>query len=340
MIQKRNLDPSLLSWLMTLTGLGPGIGEVHYVVPVGSSTSNFYEWLKTDMRTLPANIHHSVTEGEDALTAYRNDVLLVMPGAYDEAAEIAWDKSNTHLIGLAGPATQSDYTEPGVNIYTDTAAVAETIDVTGNLCQFHNIHFCNVGDDTGNLAAFNLDGYGAWIKGCSFSNMMTAGSDGVVAAAALYIDQLGAHCLIEDCCIGQQEWDERTGALSGVLRFVNTSSGGGPKSGTFRRCIFRSRSDTAEVAMVALPASYCIGRGWLMDNCHFTNMSMNNGTNLNQVFYDNCGTTYNIMLHQCSALGIDEWQDADRGNNYIGADMPICGRGGGLAYLPNAVVGT
>lgn len=333
----RGLDPAVLGWLMGTLGVGPGIGEVHFLVKADSA---YYSWLRDDMRVNPSLIHYTLAEGEDELTASRNDCLLVYPGAYDETARVAWDKSFTHLVGLGGPVVGSDYTEPIINIYSDTAALAEIIDITGNGVQFHNLHVSNVGNDAGSLAALTLDGYSCRFKNCAFSNMMTAGSDGIVAAAAVYIAQLGAHCFWENCIFGQDEWDERTGVNSGVLRFTNTSSSGGPKGGTFRKCIFRSRSDTAGVAMIALPANHCIGRNWLLDNCHFANFSVNWAANLNQAIYDNCGTTFSLMLHHCTAIGIDEWQDANRGNNYIGADMPIVGLGGGLARNPSAATGS
>ena len=164
-----------------------------------------------------------------------------------------------------------------------------------------------------------------------------AGNDDTVAAASLYIAASGMYPLFEDCIIGQNVWDVREGALSGVLRFTGTT---GPQNGIFRRCTFLSASETATVAMVALPVNSCIDRLWLFDNCHFENFSVNAAVRLNQVFYDNCGTTHSIMLHNCSAIGFDEWQDADQGNSYIGSNMPIVGVGGGLARNPTAVTGS
>lgn len=339
MIKKRNLDPSLIQWIMSVTGLGPGIGEIFYVAPSSSATSQYRTQLQSmgvpDCRifTLP-----SLAFAE--AVAYRNDVILVAPGAYAETASIAWNKANTHMIGLGGPNTMGDYSEPNVVVYTATSAVAEVINITGYNCQFHNFTIANFGNNAGNLSAVVVDAYGCYFKNVTFQGTATAGNDDVVAAASLYIADGGGYPIFEDCTIGQNCWDVREGALSGVLRFTGTSGSAQPYNGKFLRCRFLSVSETATVAMVALPANYCLSGTWMFDNCSFENYSVNWGHNLNQAFYDNCGTTHGIILHHCVAIGIDEWQDADAGNNYIGADMPIVGLGGGLARNPTAVTGS
>lgn len=99
MIKKRNLDNSLIQWIMTVTGLGPGVGEIHYVAPAQSSTSQFRTQLQTMgvERTQP--IYSTVQAAITAKVDYRNDVILVMPGTYAETVVDAIYQ-NAHLIGL------------------------------------------------------------------------------------------------------------------------------------------------------------------------------------------------------------------------------------------------
>jgi len=334
----RGLDPMTLAWLMGTLQIGPGIGDVHFVCGVDTQ---YYSWLRDDLRMPVSQIHHTVTAAEDACVASRNDVVLVYPGAYDEAAEIDWDKAQTHLVGLGGPNAWGDYSEPAVCIYTDTTAVAQVLDVTGQNCQFHNFVVGNFGNNTGNLAALKLNKYGCYFKNVGFHGCNTAGSDGVTAAAALYIHDNGSYPVFDDCVIGQNCWDIRTAANSGILRFTGSSAGGsGPWNGTFNRCKFLSRAETATVAIVALPQNYSCQGVWTFNDCLFSNFWTNHADNLNQVFYDNDGATHSIVLHNCTAVGVDEWQDADAGNNWIGADMPIVGVGGGLVANPTAVTGS
>ena len=320
----------------------PMLGKIFYAVPAGSATSLYEEWARTEL-DIPAELLFTgalaPAQAFAACEGYRNDVVCVFPGAYDIGAELDWSKQATHMIGMGGPNQMGDYSEPNVVVYTDTAAVAQTIDLTGNNCQFMNVSIHNWGNNSGNLAAMKVDGYGCRFKNVSFAGTATAGNDDTVAAASLYIDDGGSYPIFENCVIGQNCWDVREGANSGVLRFTGTA-GTGPYNGKFKNCLFLSRSETATVAMVALPADYCIHGDWRFENCHFSNYSSNWQNNLNQVFYDNCGSSHMIMIRGCSAIGIDEWQDADAGNSHIGADMPIVGTGGGLARNPTAGTGS
>ena len=337
MVRKRNLDPSLLNWLMTLTGLGPGIGEVHYVVPVGSSTSKFYEWLKTDMRTLPANIHHSIAEGYNALTDYRNDILLVMPGAYLTTAELTWAKQHTHMLGLGGPNTNGDWSEPNVVMYTATITVASVLTMTGANCQFHNMVISNYGNNAACLTAALLSNYGCYFKNMAFQGNMTTNQNTTVAAASLYIDGSGMYPIFDDCVIGQDVWGERSGANSGQLRFTGTTQ---PNGGQFNRCRIPSRSVTATCAAVALPANGAIGRGWVWNNCIFSNEYATPFTNVNNVFYDNDLAGQSILLKDCVSVGYAEWQAGGAGvDRRIFSNMGVATAGGGIAIEPTTVIG-
>ena len=311
---------------MAQTGLGPGIGEIKYVAPATSATSQYRTQLES-MGVSSGDIFTSPATAFAAMEANRNDVMLVAPGAYDIDTELAWSKDYTHLIGLGGPNQGGDFSLPGVAIYTDNVATVETIDCTGDYCQFHNANISNYGNNLACLSAFNLDGYGCAFKSVSFQGTMTAGNDDVVAAASLYIDQLGHFPLFEDCIIGQNAWDVREGANSGVLRFVGTTAPA-PQNGVFRRCSFLSASETATVAMVALPANTCLDRVWIFDKCHFDNFSVNAAVTLNQVFYDVCGTTHTIQLNGCTATGFTEWETSA---GRVFQSMPVASVTGGIA---------
>ena len=280
---------------------------------------------------------NAVLNAYNATTAYRNDVLLVAPGAHALTAELDWTKSNTHLVGMAGPNALSDYSEPGVSIYTITANVAQTVDLTGNYCQFRGANFTNNCDDADNLAAFNVNGYGAYFKNCSFHGIMGSTQGSTVVCASLYIDSLGSGYRFDDCVIGQNQWVVRTGALQGHVRYINTS-GTSSANGRFNDCTFLSASETVTSAMVAIPHVLATDRFHLFNRCVFTNFSVNWGIRLNQVFY-NAGAmqTTDILLKDCAAYGFDEWQDSDLGTMYE-SNMPVATVGGGLAKEPTAVV--
>lgn len=82
MIKKRNLDPSLIQWIMNETGFGPMVGDIRYVAPAESATSQF----RTQLNDMGVNeVETSINTAIGKVTAYRNDVVLVAPGAYAES---------------------------------------------------------------------------------------------------------------------------------------------------------------------------------------------------------------------------------------------------------------
>ncbi len=84
MIKKRNLDNSLIQWIMTVTGLGPGIGEVHYVALAASATSQYRTNLNAMGVGVDQPIHSTIQAAVTKKVDYRNDVILVLPGTYIE----------------------------------------------------------------------------------------------------------------------------------------------------------------------------------------------------------------------------------------------------------------
>ena len=335
MIKKRNLDASLIQWIMTQTGLGPGIGELFYVAPEASATSQFRTQLQT-MGVKDESIYTLPSLAYADMVASRNDVMLVAPGAYAETAEIAWSKAFCHALGLGGNNSQAgDYSEASVAIYTATANVGSVLTVTGAYSQFHNMAVENNYSDADNLTAVTINTYGTSWKNVGFHGHMAATQNTTAAAASLYIAGGGMYPLIEDCQIGQDVWGTRSGANSGVMRFTGT---GRPNGATIRNCKFLSRSVTATCSIIAIPAATGIGRSWFFDNCHFSNF-YDGTTTLTQVVYSVTGTQmWTIQLHNCSAVGYTEWQTGDF--DVVASDMPITGTAGGLMKSPTGTVGT
>ena len=323
MIKKRNLDNALIQWIMNVTGLGPGIGEIRYLAPAASSTSQYRTQLQKN-DTDDADMFTTLTAAENALVAYRNDIVLALPGAYDEALEINWDKANSHILGLSGRNTLGDYYEPGVVIYTDTSAAEFVLDVTAPNAQFHNIAIQNAGNSATNYAAVRVNIYATYWKNCSFMGQMAATTAATAVCGALYIHTNGHTPIFEDCMIGQDVWSIRSGANGGVIRF----SGSQPNDGQFIRCTIKSISNTGTCALVAVATGTGIGRGWEFKNCIFSNFS-STPTQMNQVFYGpSTAAWWPIYLHHCSAYGFDRWTDET--SYRVFGTMPIADDGGGL----------
>ncbi|MDP2646637.1 MAG: hypothetical protein Q8P24_16985 [Desulfobacterales bacterium] len=334
MTKKRNLDPSLVQWIMNEAGLGPGIGQIKYVAPAASATSQYRTQLE-EMGVSSGDIFTTLAAAEAPLTAYRNDIVLVAPGAYLETAELAWDKANTHILGLGGPNHCGDWSEPNVCIYTTGEAVATVINNTAPNSIMQNLTIENYGANAACLSALICDNYGQTYRNVGLHGVMTTQQNSEADAASLYIDGAGMYPIFEDCQIGQDVWGTRDAANSAHLRYNDT---GRPNGSTFRRCKFLSRSITATCALVSIPAATGIGRSHYFDNCHFSNF-YDGTTLLNQVFYTVTGTQqFTVQLHNCSSAGFAEWQTGDF--SIVVSDMPITGLGGGQMRQPTEAVGS
>jgi len=321
------LRNDIRNWLMMFLELGPGLGEVHYLTKANSA---YYSWLRDDLRVDSNVIHFTLAEAYTNVTGSRNDVIAVTPGAYDETATLDWTKDNTHLVGLGGPNTRSDYSEGNAVIYTDTAAVDYTIHLTGDHSIFRNIGINNAGANAGNFGPLYVNGYGNLFHKVGLIGNMAAQQLADDDCASLHIGTNAHNCKWIECDIGEDCWGARSAAYSGQVSFI----GSNPNGGLFRKCFFRSQSATATTAMIttykAAAGTTHIGRAWLFDDCVFTNFDARStiGTNCNEVFHiKTAGASWPVLLHNCSSYGYDRW--SDQGTYHIKGTMPVADDGGG-----------
>jgi hypothetical protein len=331
MIKRRNLDPSLVGWLMNTLGLGPGIGDVHHVA--GADTA-YYSWLRDDLKVDPAHIHYSVAAGEDALTASRNDVLLVHPDTYTVTASLTWDKHMTHLVGLGGPLSRGAMGN-GCLMNCETTGVGQLIDVQGHNCQFHNINLRNDYASANNLSALKLStGRNFFGKNLHLVGQCAATQVATAAACALWFYSSGSArpwgAKFQDCKIGDAGEIVRT--AGGPIYFSGTTAYT-LKDVEFENCRIVGWAETVTCPAVTFAANYCADRYILFKDTLFFNYWTNNEDSCNQVFSNSCGTTLYIVLMNSTAVGYDAWDDSGFDRTY-GA-MPVtaanCGIGTQIA---------
>jgi hypothetical protein len=317
----------------------PVVGKVFFVAPVNTQ---YDSWLRREMDVPAELMFTGPANAFSAMTADRNDVVLVAPGTYAVTASLDWSKAHTHMVGLGGPNNGSDYGDGvGSIIYTTTAAVAQVLNLTGSGCNFHNVGFDNNGVDATSYAAVLLNGLGAWFKNCSIlGNMNTTQSASANCCSLRIAGGNGMYPQLDDCIIGSDVWGARTGTHNAQILFNGT---GQPNGGIFRRCRICSNGNTAAINMVSFPSVHGIGVGWTFEDCgflHTTHLTGAQGTSISSAFYFNTGydKDVEVILRRCYASNITEWTDQDQGN--LLADMPITGTGGGLTREPTAVVGS
>lgn len=348
MIKKRNLDNSLIQWIMTVTGLGPGIGDIKYLTPAAASTSQYRTQLQS-MDTDDDDIYTTLLAAETALTAYRNDIVLVFPGLFTNTAVHDWDKAHTHLMGLGGPNTRGHYRTSSasdmrnVNLHTVTTDQADVINVTGENCQFLNVHIHNEGSHANNVSALRVNSYGFYGRNLAIRGATGTDALSAVEAGSLYVHTDADYATFENCTIGHNTYSggNKSGAKSGHLVFSSGATSG-PQNTFFKGCYFQLKAEATNVGLVRFSGGGCVDRDHVFEDCLFTNFWTNNADRGASVFYNTVAGVQaaNVVLRRCTARGFDEWQITDLPSAgaaafLIEADMPVVDCGGGLTRLPS-----
>ena len=312
MIKKRNLDNSLIQWIMTVTGLGPGIGDIKYVAPDRSATSQFRAQLEA-MKVSSGDIFTAPKAAHAALVGYRNDILLVMPGIYDTDGDFTWSKTSTHLLGLGQPIRAYYGNGEASIINWSTATAAYAMLMTGSYNQVHGIHFNNYGENAACVSSFKEQGRNNFYRGCLFGGMTRTQQAQTALACCMWIDTsvvaAGHGMLIEDCFIGHAGGATRT-SNNTLLLFGATGAVSAGCDVTLKNTIFNTRSKVAGCSAIKFAASNTVDRMFLIDDCVFHNFYDANDitSTLTEVINDDCGTTHKILVKNSHQTGWAAWE--------------------------------
>lgn len=218
MIKKRNLDPSLVQWIQTQTGLGPLVGDVKFMVPAASSSSQ-QRTLLQEQGVSDGDMFLTLTAAEAALTSYKNEILVVAPGWYEEIATTTWDLYDTHVLGASPTPMQ-----PRADLVHTTNAFTPMTTISGRGNSFRNLTFrhgtaeadyvgCLISGrynyfenvywmtpmvaaqgDHASYRGVDITGHNNYFRGCRF------GSDGTARGTKNYTMQIrGIGNIFEDC---------------------------------------------------------------------------------------------------------------------------------------------
>ena len=342
MIKRRNLDPSLVQWIMAETGLGPGIGQLHYVAPAASETSLFSTQLG-DMGVQVVDALPSTAYGR--AEAYRNDVVLVCPGTYTEAATLSWAKANTHLLGIGNPTWRQG---GKVRIQTTVEAAVSTVDVTASGVFFGGLNITQNGAFAACLTGLRLSSTYFSAAKLDIRGFLNSEVAAIEAASCLEFadgSSYGFGSTFVNCNIGTMSGPARTAtgaACNGVIHFAKNTQDGSPGAYTeFHNCRVLSRCEAAGGAMIkVLDARWGMDRLVYFKDCLVANYWLNYTDNLDGAIYldTTTGGSGKMLLSNCDLAGVDQWQTQDSGN--VLATMPIVGVGGGIEREPTAATGT
>lgn len=336
-IKRRNLDESLIQWIMNEAGLGPGIGEIRYVAPETSGTSQYRTQLE-HMGISSGSIFTLPSLGFAALEANRNDVLLLSPGTYTEPETLSWSKAQTHMLGTGNPTWRQG---GKIRIQTTVEAATAAVDVTASGVHFGGFNISNNGAFTACVTALRMSSTYFGAKKLDLRGSLQGTTAALTTPSSLEFadgSSLGFASTFEDCNIGTGSGTARTGA-SGVILFKSSNTG--PAYVEFKNCRILSISGGTGTHMVRAESVLSYDRYILFEDCLFNNFSLAQAYPLAAAFYNasaSSGAGW-FLLKNCMAAGITEWQTMDQGNEVVLADMPIVGDGGGLGVQPTNTAG-
>lgn len=341
-ILKRSLDNSLIQWIMAETGLGPGVGQLFYVAPAVSATSQYRTQL-TDMGVEVIDALPSAAFNR--AVAYRNDVVLVAPGTYTEESSLDWSKSQTHLLGIGNPTWRQG---GKVRIQTTGIAIEATVDVTASGVFFGGLNITQNGANAACLTGLRLSSTYFGAKKLDIRGFLNSEVAAIEAASCLEFadgSSYGFGSTFVDCNIGTMSGPARTAtgaACNGVILFAKNTQDGSPSAYTeFHNCRVLSRCEAAGGAMIkVLDARWGMDRLVYFKDCLVANYWLNYTDNLDGAIYldTTTGGSGKMLLSNCDLAGVDQWQTQDSGNVF--ATMPIVGVGGGIEREPTAATGS
>lgn len=297
-INKSHLKPALVNWLSGL-GVGPGTGELYYLMPTDASTARYQSWLKangaphdymfTDLPTAYA-----------AMTACRNDTLIVFPGSYTLTAAFTWGKDYTHMIGAAPYLPVNSRCRFG----STTAALSPLLTFSADGSLMKNVMWSQDGSHA-TTAAINcyLTGDRNRLEYVTLRNL---GALAVVdnSMRNLKIDSANGESYFKYCTIGADTIDGVT-ATNYMIEFAATNQGN--QRMFFEYCNILGNG-SANASFIKASDANCIDGSWVkFKECFFYNPKQGDFDEMTQGFSlsaDCNGLIYMIdsLIHGCATL--------------------------------------
>lgn len=320
MIKRSNLDPSLIQWIQTQTGLPYGVGEIFHLVPAASATSQYRTQLQS-MGVKSGKMFTTLAAAKAAMVTDRGDTLLVYPGDYVSTASLTWDLDHTNIIGVGSPNQTfqpSTLTAGGVRLKCATAAVAQILNVTGNYFSMYNIGTQNTADNAGNISDIRISARNFLARGCSFrggtgATQIATADCGVGIFVDTSIAGAGNAMVVENCTIGSSGNTIRTVGAGCLVFGAGTAAGGFEPR--FKDCNFSMYSSTAGCYFINAQYNAGFDRFCIFERCMFTNFG-SSATILSEAIRNNNDTAW-ILIKDCGGLGFATWSSTGVKHTYV-----------------------
>ena len=287
-------------------------GKTFYVDPVnGNDARNGQSWEEAFL---------TLTAAEDACTANQHDTVMYYAGSSSLSltSTLVWDKNYTHLIGVCAPTRTAQRSRIMSSGNTITSLM--TISATG--CIFKNIYMFN-GSSAATTYCTQVTGGRNYFENVHFAGMGNATPAAAVGSCSLFLNGAEENTFV-NCTIGLDT------AVRGNVANTQVLMDGNSLRNRFVGCDLVSASTTYTtplmVKLVDTTATSCYT---IFRDCLFYHFSVAHGAKLAAAFSVPPGTqTHDIILKDCWAVGITEWEANDRGQIWTSSSVPTAEDGG------------
>lgn len=293
---RRQVTEQYFRQLLAQAGM-PFMGEIRFGFVPGSSSNNFEAWLESDM-DIPAALKHqgaatALIDGENELTANRNDALILLPGAFTGTAAITWDKSNTHLIGAHSPSPWTNSTK--ITYSGSGSALSPFVTVSGSDCLIRNIHFVDAGSHANHHIFLKNTGSGNMFENCWFEGPTNATQADDTSYTTVQVDGGGNY--FKNCAFGSTAVD-----TNGARKLGFTGSA---YRTTFEDCIFYHQASGTSACFIEAATSFDFSGPQFFKNCIFVSWWSNQADRAAVAIAGGCRTGMLIFDANCIFTGCD-----------------------------------
>ena len=267
----------------------------------------------------PADPLATLTQALSQCTNNNNDVIF-LTGTVHTTATTNWNKSRTHLVGLA-PTLRSNsrarISQTGSTLFTPL------VNVTGSECIFMNIGAFHGFANASSQICWVEAGGRNYYQNCSFLGMANA------TAAA----QTGGRSLtVGTGTTGENNFVQCQIGLDTIVRSAANASleflAGTPRN-SFSECVFPCLTSSASALFVKTAAAAAIDRDQLFQRCVFVNQIGSTSTTMTVGFSMVASSGGLMVIQNCTSIGATKWGDTGAlAQMYVDGGPPTAGTTG------------
>jgi len=313
------LFPKNLNEYVALMGIPQGPNSQVYVVdPVNGDDDNPGTNWEAPLATL--------AEAEDKCTANQHDTVLYVSGSsgINLSAALTWDKSYTHLVGVAAPTGVA--TRARLFQLSTLTGASPLLNITASGCIFKNFYIFQGVDDATSLINVQVTGGRNYFEDVHFAGGGHA-TMAINGAASLKLAAAEENRFVR-CTFGVDTIAAGTGCVALLLD-------GEAHRNKFEDCYFTMYAGHAGAAFVEVADATGFDRYTIFKNCLFTNTASQAMTEA-FVIPAGVGAPRTIYVLNSFLHGATDWESNDRGVVFISGSAITGGTTAGIMQVSAA----